>query len=198
MDFRTRFQRYICCFGRREQPDAHLPSVIQEPDRARPKDAWLRDGTDIARKDLPVFKLTVTSGRVVEVYDGDTFTIAANPFPDVPGSLTYQFQVRMNGIDAPEMKPKKAGRTEESLKDEKEAAAHTKAELSKLILNRCVTLQISSDDKEKYGRLLADVYIDGIHVNSHLLKERLVVSYAGGTKVPPVSWIKYRISGSMI
>jgi endonuclease YncB( thermonuclease family) len=52
-------------------------------------------------------------------------------------------------------------------------------------------------ESEKYGRILADVYIGDIHLNDLLLKERYAVKYAGGTKIKPTSWLKYKITGEI-
>ena len=41
---------------------------------------------------------------------------------------------------------------------------------------------------EKYGRLLADVYVDNIHVNQWMLDNKYAVPYDGGTKHRPSDW----------
>ena len=50
---------------------------------------------------------------------------------------------------------------------------------------------------EKYGRVLADVYVDDIHLNDLLIRERYAVKYGGGTKIKPESWFKYRLTGEL-
>jgi endonuclease YncB( thermonuclease family) len=50
---------------------------------------------------------------------------------------------------------------------------------------------------EKYGRVLADVYMGDLCVNDWLIKEHYAVKYDGGTKVSPTSWIKYRLTGDI-
>ena len=67
--------------------------------------------------------------------------------------------------------------------------------ISNLVLNKCVTLE--NIESEKYGRILADVYIGDIHLNDLLLKERYAVKYDGGTKIKPTSWLKYKITGEI-
>ena len=52
-------------------------------------------------------------------------------------------------------------------------------------------------ETEKYGRILADVYIDNIHLNELLIKERYAVKYDGGTKKKPMSWLRYRLTGEL-
>lgn len=129
------------------------------------------------------FVAPISSGQVIKVYDGDTITIASRlPIPDSP---LYRFTVRLNGIDAPEIKGHSA--------DEKEAAMDVKQALSLLILHKTVTLK--NIGNEKYGRILADVYYEDMFVNEFLLKERYVVEYGGRTKEPPNSWKQYRLTG---
>jgi endonuclease YncB( thermonuclease family) len=95
--------------------------------------------------------------------------------------------VRLNGIDAPEIKGKSV--------EEKEAAKQARDFVSNLVLNKYVRLE--NVESEKYGRILADVYIGDVHVNEMLVKERYAVKYDGGTKQTPVSWLKYRNTGEM-
>jgi endonuclease YncB( thermonuclease family) len=64
-----------------------------------------------------------------------------------------------------------------------------------LVLNKFVRLE--NIQSEKYGRILADVYIADIHLNDLLLKERYAVKYDGGTKIKPKSWLKYRVTSDL-
>jgi endonuclease YncB( thermonuclease family) len=64
--------------------------------------------------------------------------------------------------------------------------------LSVLILNKRVNLK--NIQTEKYGRILADVYIGELHINQWLITEKYAVKYDGGTKKSPESWLKYRIT----
>ena len=133
--------------------------------------------------DTVEFTFPIIGGRVIKVYDGDTITIASKmPFADSP---LYRLSVRLNGIDTPEIK----GKTE----DEKTAAKQVRDVLSTLILNKYITL--ANIQTEKYGRILADVYVGGLHVNEWLVSEKYAVKYDGGTKKVPESWLKYRTSG---
>ena len=123
----------------------------------------------------------ITSGHVIKVYDGDTITILSKlPYPESP---LYKFSVRLNGIDCPEIK----GESD----DEKQCAQLAKRELENLILNKQVTLK--NLNTEKYGRILADVYLDELHLNKHMLDKRLAVTYDGGKKSRPSSWLEYHL-----
>lgn len=127
------------------------------------------DGTDITWENTLKFTIPITDGRVIKVYDGDTITIASK-LPNT--EQLYRFSVRLNGIDAPEVK----GKTEK----EKIAAVKAKGALSTLIMNKYITLK--NVDTEKYGRILADVYLGDLHVNKWLLDNKYAVSYDGGKK----------------
>lgn len=143
----------------------------------------MEDNKIIKWEDTLPFKVPITGGQVIKVYDGDTITIASKlPFENSP---LYRFSVRLNGIDTPEIKTKN--------EDEKTVAKQAKEALSELIMNKYVTLQ--NIDSEKYGRILADVYVDNICVNEWLINNRFAVKYNGGTKNSPPSWIKYKESG---
>jgi endonuclease YncB( thermonuclease family) len=147
----------------------------------------MEDGTDIKWEDTYDFKFPITGGRVIKVYDGDTITIASKlPYTD---SQLYRFSVRLNGIDTPEIKGKNIS------EDEKESATNARDFVANLVLNKFVRLENVSN--EKYGRILADVYIGDIHLNDLLLRERYAVKYDGKTKIKPTSWLKYKITGEL-
>jgi len=59
-----------------------------------------------------------------------------------------------------------------------------------------VTLERVSMDK--YGRLLADVYCNGVHLNQSLIEKRLAVVYHGKTKCVPHSWKRYYETGDLL
>jgi endonuclease YncB( thermonuclease family) len=127
------------------------------------------DGTDISWNDTIKFTIPINDGRVIKVYDGDTITIASK----LPTSnQLYRFAVRLHGIDAPEIK----GKT----KEEKAAALCSKNALSDLLLNKYITLK--NVETEKYGRILADVYVGNLNINKWLLENNYAVPYDGGKK----------------
>ena len=127
-------------------------------------------------KDTIEFVPPITEGEVIKVYDGDTITIATvMPFKNSP---LYRFPVRLLGIDCAEIKSKNP--------NEKDHAKQARDKLSELILHKTVTLQNVST--EKYGRILANVFLDDLCVNKWMLEEGLAVEYDGGTKHSPTSW----------
>jgi endonuclease YncB( thermonuclease family) len=145
----------------------------------------MEDEPDIKIEDTVEFTFPIKSGRVIKCYDADTITIASKLQYDA--SPLYRLSVRLNGIDAPEIKGKSA--------EEKEVAKEARDFLSSLVLNKMIRLE--NVESEKYGRILADVYLGDVHLNELLLKERYAVKYDGGTKLKPVSWLRYKNTGDM-
>jgi len=146
---------------------------------------YMEDGTDIKVEDTVEFTFPIKGGRVIKCYDADTITIASKlPYKESP---LYRLSVRLSVIDAPEIK----GKSEE----EKEVGKQGRDFVSNLILNKYVRLE--NVESEKYGRILADVYIGDVHLNEMLIKERYAVKYGGGTKLKPTSWLKYKNTGEM-
>ena len=134
-------------------------------------------------EDTVQFTFPITGGQVIKFYDGDTIKIATRlPFNESP---LYRLSVRLNGIDCPEIKGKDVS------DEEKAAAIITKDYVSSLILHKYVKLE--NIQNEKYGRVLADVYINDLHLNGLLISQGYAVKYDGGTKHKPVSWTEYRI-----
>lgn len=121
----------------------------------------------------------LTCGKVIKVYDGDTLTIASKlPYEGCP---IYRFSVRINGIDCPEMKTKN--------QNEKTCAKMAKAKVYDAVFGKIVTLQ--NVKLEKYGRVLADVYIGDVSLGDMLCQYNLAVKYDGGTKHVPIDWLEY-------
>lgn len=175
---RKPFTRLSCCYKSTKQHISGIPNIEKN---------YMEDASDIQWEDTVEFTFPITGGRVIKVYDGDTITIASKlPYDSSP---LYRFPVRLNGIDAPEIKG--PGVSDE----EKEAAKNARDFVSNLVLKKFVKL--TNVQNEKYGRVLADVYIDDIHLNDLLIRERYAVKYDGGTKIKPSSWMKYRLTGEL-
>ena len=136
----------------------------------------------IIYKDTIPFILPIVYGKVIKVYDGDTITIAAQ-LPNITNNIKiYRFSVRLLGIDSPEIK----GHTQ----NEKNAAIASREALHTLIFGKIIELRNNSN--EKYGRILADVYLTNctfgnesdtlLHVNKWMLDNKYAIPYNGGTK----------------
>jgi endonuclease YncB( thermonuclease family) len=165
--------------------ETNIQDTIIENEIIKIEKNYMEDGSDIKWADTVEFTFPIQGGRVIKVYDGDTITIASKlPFNDSP---LYRLSVRLNGIDTPEIKGKND--------DEKTAAKNARDALTALILNKYVTLK--NIQSEKYGRILAEVYIDDLCLNEWMIKERYALKYDGGTKVVPSSWLKFHLTGEL-
>ena len=180
--------RGIRCFVREDQNQEDQKDQRQDLDQEdqKQRQSLIQENQTpmfIDYNDTCIFIPPITNGQVIKVYDGDTITIASTlPYPESP---LYRFQVRLNGIDCPEIKSKN--------EDEKEIAIIARKEIENLVMDKIVTLK--NLQNEKYGRILADVYIEDIHLNSHLLSKKLAVVYSGQTKQSPQNWKKYYFTG---
>lgn len=116
------------------------------------------------------FAGTRALGKVVNVYDGDTITVAFDTF----GLGFFLHSVRVLGIDSPEIK----GKTSE----EKVAAVAARDYLRDIIDGQLIDLEIAGEDK--YGRLLGHVvrHSDGLDVATHMVDTLHAVKYDGGTR----------------
>lgn len=166
------YSKFICCFRSKKE-------LVNKSIQCETLDSLNMFDSPIQWKDTISFVPPIEKGLVIKVYDGDTITIASKlPYSTSP---LYRFSVRLNGIDCPEMKSKN--------QHEKECSLIAREELSKQILDKIVTLR--NIQTEKYGRILADVYIDDLCVNTYMLEKRLAVAYDGGTKNTPSNWMNY-------
>ena len=138
------------------------------------------------------FVPVVNGGKVIKVYDCDTITIATKvPYATTisESNIMYRFHVRLLGIDSPEIKTHN--------EDEKSIAILAQKTLSELIMNKNVILKNTSIDK--YGRILANVYLDdGTELSKWAIENKFAVLYGGGTKTPPKSWSTYHKTGALL
>jgi endonuclease YncB( thermonuclease family) len=107
--------------------------------------------------------------KVIKVYDGDTVTVASRT---AGTNIVYRFSVRLAGIDSPEMNSKN--------NVEKERAIFVRDRLHDLVFGKIVLLKNLST--EKYGRILADIYLDSLHVNQYMIDQKYAYVYNGGKK----------------
>lgn len=118
---------------------------------------------DDCEKFIPDFEY----GKVIKVYDGDTITLGT-----ILQGKPYKFSVRLEGIDAPELK------TPNEI--EKKAGYLVKSKLEDLILHQMVKININGYDK--YGRILGKVYLNNLCINDWLLENKYCYQYTGKTK----------------
>jgi endonuclease YncB( thermonuclease family) len=125
----------------------------------------------------------VNYGKVIKCYDVDTITIVAKPYKSQP---IFRFSVRLSGIDGPELRSRN--------ENEKKAAQIARKYVLDKVFGEYINLENVSSDK--YGRLLAEVWLDGVCINNWLLEKKVVVPYDGGTKDSPDDWLEYIIENN--
>lgn len=138
-----------------------------------------------------------------QVYDGDTIEhvlikikdmdleriLHADDFGDVwptillsEDGLYTKIAVRLSGIDAPELHPKTAGRSKQSILNEKKAALNARQHVIDLLEANQNRFMVTNVSIGKYGRLVCDVFVGDVNVSKSLLENRLAVPYDGGAK----------------
>lgn len=131
-------------------------------------------------KNTKKFYPDIENAYVISVYDGDTITIAA-PVLNAKYNSIYRFSVRIYGIDCPELRTKNT--------DEKYVALKAKEFAQNVLLHKHVILKNVQYDK--YGRILASVYINNENYSELLIKSKLAIEYFGKTKCPPENWREF-------
>ena len=117
-------------------------------------------------KNIKPYVPQITEGIVVNVYDGNTITIISKLHYkeselSYDESEYYRFSVRLFGIDIAENETAKKA-------------------LSVKILNHNVTLRDVTTDK--YGRILANVYLDNECINDWMLNNGYAIAWKKPTR----------------
>ena len=127
-------------------------------------------------KQKEVYEYTAKLDRVV---DGDTVDAEL----DLGFNIIYKERIRLMGIDTPESRTRN--------KVEKKLGLKSKARLKELISENKgnIILKTSKEGKGKFGRILGEVFCDGVNVT--LLEERNKLPDTGCLliffSVPPVT-----------
>lgn len=114
----------------------------------------------------------LTSVEWLYCHDGDTCVFN---FPGWPPVVGQRMPVRLLGIDTPEMN----GRCEE------ESRLARKAQTVLVgLLSRAKRIELRQLARNKYFRLLGQIYADGVDVGGVLLEAGLAREYKGGRREP--------------
>ena len=132
---------------------------------------------DITYQDTQRFIVPITSGLVVKIYDGDTFTIASKlPYDTSP---LFRFSVHIRGLLSPDMRS--------VMPSVRETAKISKNALSSMIYGKVVFL--SNIEVDQCGNLVANVSINGIDINEWMVSNDYSDDYdAGRSKGGSVSF----------
>lgn len=112
-------------------------------------------------------------GRVVKVADGDTVTVLHN---------REQVRVRLGSIDAPEKRQAFGTRSQQHL--------------SALVFGR--TVRVVEDSKDRYGRTIGVLHVQGVNVNREMVKAGMAWAYTDylNDRLMPVLEIQARVTGA--
>jgi micrococcal nuclease len=124
---------------------------------------------------LPSYSLAKSFGNYekavyVRNYDGDTVTFN---LPGLHPIIGDKISIRVNGIDAPEIK----GGCEKEKYDAKQAK-----EMVADILKDAEQISLQNMERGKYFRIAADVIVDGENLRDMLIEAGMAVRYDGGKK----------------
>ena len=101
----------------------------------------------------------VTVSRLLRVIDGDTFACDIDTHSPIAGK---NISIRLRGINTPELRSRNP--------EERKSANLEKQRLSDL-LNSARVIELRNIDRDKYFRIDADVYIDGVDILTKLNSE---------------------------
>jgi|TARA_R110000824_G_scaffold49591_1_gene139227 micrococcal nuclease len=111
------------------------------------------------------------SCKIQRIVDGDTCDCVL----DLGFSVHHKCRVRLYGIDTPESRTRN--------RDEKARGLLAKQFLKDSVKKKKIVLKTKlKDSKGKFGRILAEVWADGINVNEDLVKNAHAVYYHGQSK----------------
>ena len=96
--------------------------------------------------------------RVISIYDGDTLTAEV----DLGFNIKITEKFRLNGLNAPELKG-----------EEKGDGLISRDKLRERILGKGITIKTFKDSTEKYGRYIAEIYLEKENINEWLITEGL-------------------------
>jgi endonuclease YncB( thermonuclease family) len=107
--------------------------------------------------------------EIVSVYDGDTIFVNVADWPDIIGK---RIGIRLRGIDCPEMD------------DNRKSIQDLAKEARQFVVDNVAYKEIKLEnmERDKYFRIVADVYVDGQNLSELLLKNKLAQEYDGGKK----------------
>jgi len=112
----------------------------------------------------------VVVDEVTSIYDADTFTVNIHGWPSIVGE---RISVRVKGIDAPEIR----GKCRAEIVRARLAKEFTVAQL-----RAAQRIELRNLGRDKYFRILADVYVDGRDLAQQLVQRDFARLYDGGRK----------------
>jgi len=104
------------------------------------------------------------NAKVTRVVDGDTVVAVV----DLGFSIKATMIFRLKGINTPEL-----------ISATRDAAIRAKDYLAERVEGKDITIKTYKDRKEKYGRYLAELFVDDVNINQQLIIEAYAVADDG-------------------
>jgi len=104
--------------------------------------------------------------EIIKIYDGDTITVSIS----LGFNITTKQTFRLANIDTPEIKG-------DERHDGLISRDWLRERLSKAMENNGIVIKTYKDTKGKYGRYIAEIFVDGVNINKQLLAEGLASVY---------------------
>jgi len=137
------------CHNNRKEGDYHCHRGDNKGNNYSSKSEMLGSAASTQRKDTDDSKKLNKGGsyqgEVIGITDGDTLTILINKTP---------YKIRLAQIDTPEKRQPYGSKAKKVLSD--------------LVFNKTISITIETIDR--YGRYVADIYFEGKHINSEMVK----------------------------
>ena len=117
----------------------------------------------IVESDLYCYKIS----KVIKIVDGDTVDVLI----DLGFDIHVKERVRLAGINAPETRTKD--------KEEKKKGLAAKTRLKELCKGQ---IFLKSQGKGKYGRIIGELFLQGVSINTIMVAEGHAKEYDGGKR----------------
>lgn len=174
------------------ETDGHLcvvhyktPNAPQTATGSREYDCAIADGSQVYDGD------TISNVQIlVAAVNLETAAELGEVFPNIilrRDGIYVENGLRIAGIDTPEMRPSKRKqdgtlRTEDSRENEKKAAVAARDAVIALLAENGFRFRIREVSHDKFGRVLADVWVGEVNVAASLIESGHALAYDGGTK----------------
>jgi endonuclease YncB( thermonuclease family) len=110
--------------------------------------------------------------EVTKIVDGDTIDVII----DLGFDIMYRSRVRLFGIDTPESRTRNKEEKVRGLLSKNFLKEHLKSS------KKIVIKTHKGEETGKFGRILGEIFIDGININQKMCDEGYAVAYYGQNK----------------
>lgn len=125
---------------------------------------------NVFAKEKTYGNLEIDKIDIVKIQDGDTIKIN---IPNVPKIFGDNIEIRLNGVDTPELHSKSGYLKQKAL---------IAREFVKYKIFMANKIELRNMKRDKFFRIDADIYLDNINLTTLLINYKLGYEYNGGAK----------------